>query len=114
MNRRYRRILRRIDKGEKPVLFEGADASDAAELIEAGYATGQAVRGSAGTVERAAATGLTFEGRNAMDESSVWFRVERVKDFLIGIAAGAVAGAIATAGAQLLLELAHAIMKHGG
>lgn len=103
MNRQYRKILQRIDAADAPCHFEGHDAALAAELIEAEYAIGSVTRASDGKVKAAAATGLTFEGRCAADEASVWFRVERVYDILIGM----VAGAVVSAGAQILIEGAH-------
>ena len=78
-------------------MLEGRDATVAAELLDGGYAEGAVARGCDGTVSRVAFTRLTFDGRSALDESSVWFRVERVMDFALGVFTGAAAGVVAKA-----------------
>ena len=96
MDRKYRKILKRIDRGPLPVQFDGDEARFAAELIDDGLAAGDSVQNQTGVDCMAVATGLTFRGRCALNDSSFMGRVERVYDLLIGVAVGAVTGGLST------------------
>jgi hypothetical protein len=104
MNRKYRHILRLIDKGPRPVQFSGDDAAPAAELIGGGFAVGEAIDGQDGVTVLAVSTGLTFEGRRALDEATFFGRLERMYDLLIGVIVGAVVGSLSALGGALLVK----------
>lgn len=104
MNSRYRKILRSIDDGGKPVVFTGRDAVLASELIEAGFAEGEAARGEDGAVFQSASTGLTFSGRCAIDDASFFGHVGRLYDLLIGVVIGAVTGGVSSFLGMLLAK----------
>ena len=104
MNSKYQKILRRIEKGPLPIEFHDDDAIFVNELINDGYVNGSSVPNEEGVVFLAAATGLSFKGRCALEESSFRGRVGRLYDLLIGVIIGVVIGVATTIISTLLLN----------
>ena len=104
MNSKYQKILRRIEKGPLPIEFHDDEAIFVDELINGGYVTGSSCPSEEGVAVAATATGLSFEGRCALEESSFWGRVRRLYDLLIGVIIGVVIGVATTIISTMLLN----------